>query len=328
MDSFRCEMSKFLAFRDKAVCERVRKIKRADICNHPNKNVHIKIIEQDDTFSFAFLLDIVTDIKRSLDEGKKSYVMILPATNPYYAWVAEMLNRLRIPCHHVHTFNMDEYADENGQSAPRDWPGGFQYNMWRDFFDRIDPKLRMPENQIHFPLTENMNDYSKMLEDLGGADVCYGGIGWCGHLAFIEPCTDPKYSNDMDAFLKIGTGVIDLHPLTVCQNSLSDSAGASGDWSWHPPKAITIGPRDIAGSKRVSSWNNLRFGDAIWQRSIARLALYGPVTPLVPASMLQILNSEVILSGAIAADITYTQGALAAPIKFPDFNWQASMQKS
>ena len=40
--------------------------------------------------------------------------------------------------------------------------------------------------QVHFPSSENINDYGKMLEDLGDADVCYGGIGWCGHIAFWE----------------------------------------------------------------------------------------------------------------------------------------------
>ncbi len=178
--------------------------------------------------------------------------MILPATNPFYAWVAEMINRLRIPCHHVHTFNMDEFADENGQTPPRSWPGGFQYHMWEDFFNRIDPQLRMPENQIHFPLTENVNDYSRMLEDLGGADVCYGGIGWCGHIAFFEPHLGLEFGDDIQAYLKAGARIADLHPITVCQNVLNPDAGASGDWSWCPPKAATIGPRELAGAKRVS----------------------------------------------------------------------------
>ncbi len=322
MDRFKYAMAEFLPFRDKAVCERVRAIKRADICKHPHKNFHIKVIEQDDAFSFAYLLDIVAGIKRSLDEGKKSYVMILPATNPYYAWVAEMINRLRLPCHHVHTFNMDEFADENGQTPPRDWPGGFQYHMWEDFFSRIDPKLRMSEEQIHFPLTENVHHYSRMIEDLGGADVCYGGIGWCGHIAFFEPHLGLEFGDDIQAYLRAGARIADLHPITVCQNVLHPDAGAAGDWSWCPPKAATIGPRELTGAKRVSFWNK-----APWQRFISRLAAHGPVTPMVPASILQIVNAELILSGAVAADIDYQQGVRAIPFQFPDYAWQAGMAK-
>ncbi len=318
MSDFTFDLAEFLPFQDRAECERVRAIKREDICKHPNKNFRIEVIEQDDAFCFAYLLDMVTGIKRSLDEGKKSHVMILPATNPYYAWAAEMINRLNISCRHVHTFNMDEYADQDGNTAPADWPGGFQYYMWKDFFGRIDPQLRMPEDQIHFPLTSNVNDYSQMLADLGGADVCYGGIGWSGHIAFFEPHLGVEFGDDIDAYLQAGARIVDLHPITICQNVLFPDAGSSGDWSWHPPKAATIGPRDLAGSKLVSFWDSLRFGDAVWQRFITRLAAHGPVTPLVPASILQIINSELILSGAVAADITPRSGPRTLPFKFPE----------
>jgi glucosamine-6-phosphate deaminase len=197
---------------------------------------------------------------------------------------------------------MDEYADENGNTAPREWKGGFQYWMWHDFFSRLDPDLRIPEEQIHFPSTQNVNDYSKMLEDLGGADICYGGTGWGGHIAFFEPHLGFEFGDDIDAYLQAGTRIVDLHPITICQNCLYADAGSAGDWSWVPPKAATIGPKDLAGSKLVSFWNGFTAGEGAWQRFISRLAAHGPVTPLVPASILQILNSQLTLSGEIAAD--------------------------
>ena len=174
--------------------------------------------------------------------------------------------------------------------------------MWHDFFGRIDPELRMPEDQINFPTTKNVNDYSKMIEDMGGADICYGGIGWCGHIAFFEPHLGVEFGDDIHAYLQAGARIVDLHPVTVCQNCLYADAGSAGDWSWVPPKAATIGPRELAGSKLVSFWNGLTAGESAWQRFISRLAAHGPVTPLVPASILQILNSVLTLSGEIAAD--------------------------
>ena len=299
---FAYEMSEYLAFKDAEVCRRVRAIKRADITRHPNKNFRIRVIEDELAFKFAYVMDIVAGIKRALDEGRKSYVLILPAPNPHYAFVAKMINDLNIPCHHVHTFNMDEYADQDGRTAPKSWQGGFQYWMYHDLFDRIRPELRMPDEQIHFPSTETVGDYSRMIEGAGGADVCYGGIGWCGHIAFFEPHLGREFVGDIDAYLQQGARIVDLHPITVCQNSLYADAGSAGDWSWVPPKAATIGPRDLKNSKLVSFWNSLRAGESIWQRFITRLAAHGPVTPLVPASILQIIDSELILSGAVAAD--------------------------
>ena len=314
---FEYAMARFLPFRDKAVCERVRKIKREDLCTHPNANFKIRIIEDETAFQFAFIVDIVAGIRRSLEAGRQ-YVMILPAPNPQYAFAAHMINELNISCRHVHTFNMDEYADQDGNTAPADWKGGFQYWMWHDLFGRIRPELRMPQEQIHFPSSENVKDYSRMLEDMGGADVCYGGVGWAGHLAFFEPHLGVEFGDDIDAYLQAGARIVDLHPITICQNCLYADAGSAGDWSWVPPKAATIGPKDIAGAKCVSSWNGFRAGEGVWQRFITRLAAHGPVTPLVPASILQILNSEMILSGLVAADCSPQTYERRVPIEFPD----------
>jgi len=312
---FRYELAEFLPFRDKAACQRVRAIRKADITKHPNKNFTIRVIEDFNAFQFAYVMHIVAGIKRALDEGRKSYVLILPAPNPNYAYVAKTINDLKIPCHHVHTFNMDEYANEKGDSAPKTWKGGFRYWMYHDLFDRLDPALRMPEKQIHFPLKENVNDYSKMIEDLGGADVCYGGIGWCGHIAFFEPHLGIPFVDDIDGYLQQGARLVDLHPITVCQNSLYADAGSAGDWSWVPPKAYTIGPRDLKNSRLVSFWDGFGCGESYWQRFISRLAAHGPVTPLVPASILQILRSELILSGDVAADCSTETSERARPIQ-------------
>lgn len=316
-EPFEYELAKFLAFRDKAECERVRAISREQITRHAKGNVRIRVIEDAEAFNFAFALDIVTGIKRALDEGRERYVLILPAPNPRYAYVAHLINELNIPCRHVHTFNMDEYADEQGRSAPRTWKGGFQYWMWHDLFGRIRPELAIPDSQIHFPTSENVNDYSAMLADLGGADVCYGGIGWAGHIAFVEPHVGATYGDDVDAFLQLGTHVTELHPITVCQNCLYADAGSAGDWSWTPPKAITIGPRDVSGAKLRSSWNGFGAGESVWQRFIVRLAIHGPVTPAVPASILQLLDSEIVLSGSVAADCSDRTCERRVPVEFP-----------
>ncbi|MFC1479766.1 hypothetical protein ACFL6F_04130 [Planctomycetota bacterium] len=317
MSEFKYDLARFLPFQDKEACEKARNISREDITKHPKDNVTISVIESSEAFNFGFILDIVSGIKKSLEQGAEKYVMILPAPNPNYAMAAHMINRLGISCKHVHTFNMDEYADQDGKTAPRDWKGGFQYWMWNDFFSKIDPELRMPEDQIHFPSTDNVNDISTMLEDLGGADICYGGIGWCGHIAFVEPHLSEEIGDDMDAFLQMGSRIVELHPITVLQNCLYADAGSAGDWSWCPPKSATIGPRDIAGAKLRSSWNGFGCGDSVWQRFIVRLAIHGPVTPRIPASMLQLFESEIVLSGSVAADCSEETSERAVAVEFP-----------
>jgi len=305
MEKFTFHLAKFIPYRDKKVCERVRIIKKEDISKHPNPQFKIRVIEEENEFYFEFALDIVKRIKKSLEEGKR-LVMILPAGPvPQYKMAAHLINRLRISCKHIHTFNMDEYANEEGKTAPETWPGSFKKSMMENFFSVMDDDLRPPEKQIHFPSDKNIDHYGKIIEDLGGADVCYGGIGWCGHIAFWEAHLGFEFGNDLEAYKRAGPRIVELHPMTIMQNALHSF---SGDWSSVPPKAATIGPSQIVGAKDRSFWLDGYLGGGIsWQRFIARLVAHGPVNTLdgpvntlVPGSILQTVSGTYTLLGGVA----------------------------
>ncbi len=134
MAEFTFDLAKFIPYRDRKVCEKVGAIKREDITKHPNPQFKIRVIENIDEFYFEFALDIVTRIRQALEEGKK-LVLILPAGPiPQYRIAARLINELKIPLRHVHTFNMDEYANEAGETAPESWPGSFKKAMVENFF--------------------------------------------------------------------------------------------------------------------------------------------------------------------------------------------------
>jgi len=300
MTSFNYELASFLPFRDKEVCERVRAIKKEKLPNHPNPDFKIRIIEEPEQFYLEFALDIVKRIKESLEAGRKLVVIFPVGPMPQYPIAARIINEMRLSCKHVHSFNMDEYADQDGNTAPISWEGSFQRAMMENFWGLIDEDLRPPMSQIHFPTSDVLKDYGKMIEDLGGADVCYGGIGWCGHIAFWEAHLGYEFGDDLESYKKAGPRIVELHPMTIMQNALHSF---SGDWSWVPPKAATIGPAQILGAKDRSFWLDGYLGGRIsWQRFIARLVAYGPVNTLVPGSILQTVPTTYTLLGGVAED--------------------------
>lgn len=296
--SFTYAMHKFLPFRDLAACERVRAVKKEDITKHPNKQFRIRVIEDPMQFYTEFALDIVTRIKNALDEGRQ-FVGIFPVgPMPQYPIAARLINQLRIPMKHVHTFNMDEYADYDGTTAPAEWEGSFQRAMFDSFFDLIDPKLRPPLKQIHFPTKRYLKDYAKMIEDAGGADVCYGGIGWCGHIAFWEAHLGDEFGDDLEAYKNAGPRHLELHPMTIMQNALHSF---SGDWSWVPPCANTIGPEQVMKARWRSFWCDGYLGGGVsWQRFICRLVAHGPVNTYIPGSILQTAPGDYVILGGVA----------------------------
>lgn len=249
--AFTYDLADFIPFRDRDALDHVRAIGRAAIANHPNSDFEIRVIDAKDQFYAAFALDIVRRIHEAR-EASRPFVAIVPVgPMPQYALAADMINALGMSLAHVHLFFMDEYADQDGNSAPVSWPGSFQAAALRHFLGRIEERLRPPEDQVHFPTTDVLDGYSARLADVGGADVCYGGIGWGGHIAFWEPQLGDAFGDDLDAYCAAGARLVELHPMTIMQNALHSF---SGDWSFVPPKANTIGPADILGAKHRSFW--------------------------------------------------------------------------
>lgn len=296
--TFEFEMARFIPFRDAETCARVRAIRRADICRHPNPDFQIHVIESSDAFFLAFALDLVERIRSAAEEGRR-FVAILPCgPMAQYDVAVEIINRLQIPMGHVHTFNMDEFANQDGVSAPADWKWSFQRSMWERFFSRIDERLRPPAAQIHFPSSDNISSYGRQIEDVGGADVVYGGLGWCGHIAFWEAHLGDEFPS-LEEYFAAGARVVELHPMTIMQSALHHG----GDWSAIPPKAVTIGPAEVLGAKLRSFWMNVNLGGVSWQRFIARLVAHGPVNQWVPGSILQTARTDYVLVGAVADDL-------------------------
>jgi glucosamine-6-phosphate deaminase len=300
--AFRYAMSSFIPFRDEAACARARAIRRADLARHANPAFRIEVIDDRMQFYSRFALDIVGRIKQAAEAGRKCVLILPVGPVPQYAIAAETINRLSLSCRHLVTFNMDEYANEQGETAPADWEGSFATSMRQSFFARIREDLRPPEENVHFPTHRNIADYHKLIEDEGGADCCYGGIGWCGHIAFWEAHLGLEFGSDLAAYKRAHGRIVELHPMTIMQNALHTF---SSDWSWVPPRAATIGPREILGARDRSFWLDGECGgpSMSWQRFIARLVAHGPVSTLVPGSILQETNGGYHVLGSVAEDV-------------------------
>lgn len=302
MTEFSFRPAEWIPFRDQAVLERIRRIKKEDITRHANPDFRIRVV-RDSSPMFLFFTDAVARIMKASAQGDPT-ALIVGNPNPGYAHLAHMINRLEVDCRRLHIFNMDEWADEQGRTAPESYPQGFMHAMKRYFYHELDERLRPPEDQIQGPTTANIKDYGKRIADFGGADACYSGSGWTAHIAFIDPDT-PEFSSDLEEWKRQGPCIVTLNPITIAQNSLHASFGRCGDMAAVPPKAATIGPAEVIGAKYRMDLNAITLGgsDVSWQRFITRLIAHGPVTPQVPASILQTLATDFYIAETIAENV-------------------------
>ncbi|MBN1834676.1 MAG: hypothetical protein JW820_02435 [Spirochaetales bacterium] len=294
------EPARFLAFRDMKVCKRVAKISKKDLCKLPkgtHKEFKATIMPVKD-FHFQMALDMLVRIKKALDEGKQ-FVGVFP-TGPIFQYqlLADMVNALRIPLHHVHYFSMDEYADADGRDINPEWPGSFHYTINMHFISRLDPKLRIPAKQIHYPSSKNIDRYDDMILEARkepsakGANIVYGGTGLSGHYSFWDPHLAREYGMDLEAWKKATPRLIEFHPLSTSQMAMTDMQGA---WAFVPPKAYTTSGSTMMNADFRSWWNDgcgltadgQYAGGIVWQKFITRLALHGPIVPEIPCSLLR-----------------------------------------
>ena len=297
----------YVPFKDRELCEKLRKISGTDLEKHPNPDFNIKVMMNPHPVLIATLF---ARIKEASEKGKKITLILGNPEPDTYIPLAQLINYFQVDCRNVHLFAMDEWADDQGNIAPETYQAGFAHSMLKYLVFQIDEKLRMPLENVHYPTTKNIKDYSKMITDCGegGADICSSSPGWTGHMAFIDPVEEfmPGMKNgeyDIEEWLNMDARIVKLHPLTVAQNSLHGVFGQSGYIADVPPMAATIGPVDVKNARERIEVHALLTNNTFssWQRMTSRLVLHGPVTPLVPSSMLQLMKTQVLVSDEIAA---------------------------
>jgi glucosamine-6-phosphate deaminase len=223
--------------------------------------------------------------------GKANVTMVLPVGPvDQFPLLAQMVNQARLDCREMAIINMDEYLSGD-EWVSIDHPLSFRGYMNRKFYDLLDPDLApRVENRI-FPDPREPSAVQRIIAARGGLDVCYGGIGINGHIAFNEP-PEPGEPIDTDEFSARPTRVLLLTRETITINSNT----VGGEMSIIPHRAVTVGMKEILSARRLRFYCNRP-----WQSAVIRRVLHGPVTAACPASLLRIHpDASVTIAGYVA----------------------------
>ncbi|MDO4270953.1 MAG: glucosamine-6-phosphate deaminase [Eubacteriales bacterium] len=177
----------------------------------------------------------------------------------------------------VRTANLDEY-----RGLPQTNDQSYYYFMREHLFRHIN----ICEENLNIPNGENPDAaaecarYDAKIRELGGVDLQLLGMGHNGHIGFNEPA---------DAFT-LGTNCVDLQPSTIEANK---RFFASADDV--PRQAYTMGIGTIMRAKRIVV---IVSGED--KAEIVSKAFFGPITPRVPASVLQLHPNVTVVADEAA----------------------------
>ncbi len=197
--------------------------------------------------------------------------------------VARIVNALGMKLRDCHFWGMDEWV-ENGKPVPATHPLSFAKADKEMCFDRIRKDLRMPEENLHFPI--DLAAYSRSY-DLVRCVLMQGGQGEVKHWAFNDP--PKREGKDQDnppspeEYRKLKTRVTDLHPMTVIQNARTSGGGYV---AMVPTQAATVGPLETWKAQTVSIWHAGMHDNPFGQRLTALMISKNVPDASCPMSLL------------------------------------------
>lgn len=194
-----------------------------------------------------------------------------------YQQLIEKYNNGDLDFSAVKSANLDEY-----KGLTKDHDQSYYYFMNDNLFKHvnIDPANTNIPNGMEPDADAECARYEKVIAELGGVDLQLLGLGHNGHIGFNEPA---------DSFDKI-THCVDLTESTLEANkrffaSIDDV----------PKQAYTMGIGTIMKAKKV-----LLIVSGADKADILAKSLFGPVTPEVPASILQFHNDVIVVADEAA----------------------------
>lgn len=224
--------------------------------------------------------EIALQIMKARSNGKKLAFILPVGPMGMYKWAVFFLKEWKVNCDHLHCFNMDEWADSDGNTLDSADKASFQYAMTDAFYGPLG-ELTVPETQRNFATKENLPTYAGKIANLkkeGATLVLVFGIGRMCHIAFWEPHFAGEFENIGEWKTQTHRLGAKLHPLTIEQNAITSFRSRT---TLVPCRANTIGPAlflqadTIIGGcdgalsrgmqwQGMSLWMTLRHGPDIW----------------------------------------------------------------
>ena len=182
-----------------------------------------------------------------------------------YQELAERCKAGKVDFSKAESVNLDEYM-----GLPGNHPQSYRYFMEQQLFSHINIRRECTyvPNGMADDLEAEARRYDELVEKLGGIDLQLLGIGLNGHIGFNEPS---------DHF------TAETHGVTLDESTRKANARFFGPDETVPHAAVTMGIGSIMQAKKI-----LLVANGPKKLEIVKRAFEGPITPMVPASVLQL----------------------------------------
>ena len=236
---------------DREILDDAARLAAEDLLQLSRPGFTVKFYDTLEDFYLAEALEYITAWRQATESEPTGICGPIGPTEQL-PLVARLVNELELDLRFAHFWAMDEWVID-GVEMPPTHPLSFEKADRELCFDRIDPELRMPEENLHFPKA----DLTAYIEswDKARCVVMQGGQGEVKHWAFNDPVRrEGQYKDNPptpEEYRKLGSRLVDLHPITLMQNARTSGGGVVQNV---PSQALTVGPLETWKAEKVSIW--------------------------------------------------------------------------
>lgn len=264
---------------DKKELYRWCKIPYTELENHPQRKAPFRLCRDSQDMGRIMARELIDEIQAHNARHEITRAIIPCGPNCWYEPFTALVNQEQVSLANLVVFHMDESLDWQGKPLPRNHPYCFHGFMEDHFYNPVEPTLQVPLANRHFLEVGNIDEIQAAIA-VAPVDITYGGWGQDGHLAYNQarrhPFSHITLEDVRNSTVRIQENNIDT--IIAISQRLFGSA-----YQFAPPMSVTLGMKEILPSKKIRVFSDT----GAWKQTALRVALFGPLTPEYPITLLQ-----------------------------------------
>jgi glucosamine-6-phosphate deaminase len=255
------------------------RIPYTELERHPGRKIPFRLCRDSEEMGALMARELVDEIRAVNAAGEVMRAIIPCGPSCWYRPFTDLVNRERVSLRRFEVFHMDECLDWQGRLLPPGHPYNFRAFMERHFYVPVDAALAVPEAQRHWLTPDTIEDIREWIA-AGPIHLTYGGWGQDGHVAYNQARRHP-YSPVTLEELRASSVRIQENNWDTILALAQRTFGAA--YQFVPPMSVTLGLKECLSARKVRLFSDT----GAWKQTALRVALFGPVTPEYPITLLQ-----------------------------------------
>jgi glucosamine-6-phosphate deaminase len=255
------------------------RVPHAELETHPARRTPFRLCADSAEMGQIMARELVDEIQAHNARGESTRAIIPCGPSCWYEPFTSLVNRERVSLRGLVVFHMDECLDWQGRELPRRHPYNFRGFMEEHFYGPIDPALAVQAENRVWLNPRNIEEVQRRIQS-APLDITYGGWGQDGHIAYNQarrhPYSRVTIEDVRDSTIRVQENNWDTI-LALAQRTL----GAA--YQFVPPMSVTLGVKECLSAGKVRLFSDT----GAWKQTALRVALFGPLTPEYPITLLQ-----------------------------------------